>query len=313
MSQSQDEFDPRVELTSLVEDTRRHLEWLDDAGVTHLPVAHAEVDAPVFRSAPPGTARPAFLGGGGPQPRPAPTPPPRPATPPVESAPSRPTPPVESTPPRPQPPPPAPATPSPPAAAAAATPTVSADDRLRVIRAELGACRRCKLCEPRNTIVYGQGNARARVVFVGEAPGEEEDLSGVPFVGRAGQLLTKMIEGMGLTRDEVYVTTIVKCRTPEDRRVEPDEVAACRPFVEEQLRAVQPKVIVALGAAAAHALLGTQESIVTLRHKWAKWEGIDVMPTFHPAYLLKAPAQKRPAWEDLKLVMGKLGLSPHSR
>lgn len=190
---------------------------------------------------------------------------------------------------------------------------MSADDRLRVIRAELGVCRRCKLCEPRNTIVYGQGSARAQVMFVGEAPGEEEDLSGVPFVGRAGQLLTRMIEGMGLTRDEVYVTTLVKCRPPDDRRVEPDEVAACRPFVEQQLRAVQPKVIVALGAAAAQTLLGTSESIVNLRHKWGKWEGIDVMPTFHPAYLLKVPAQKRPAWEDLKLVMARLGLSPRAK
>src|SRR5690606_35579063 len=105
----------------------------------------------------------------------------------------------------------------------------------------------------------------------------------------------------------------VKCRPPDDRRVEPDEVAACRPFVEQQLRAVQPKVIVALGAAAAQTLLGTSESIVNLRHKWGKWEGIDVMPTFHPAYLLKVPAQRRPAWEDLKLVMARLGLSPRAK
>lgn len=145
-------------------------------------------------------------------------------------------------------------------------------------------------------------------MFVGEAPGETEDLSGLPFVGEAGQLLTKMIQGMGFTRDEVYVTTIVKCRPPEDRRVEPDEVAACRPFVEEQIRAVQPKVIVALGATAAHTLLNTTESIVTLRHRWGQWEGIPVMPTFHPSYLIKAPAQKRPAWEDLKLVMERLGM-----
>lgn len=295
MSQPQDELDPREELKALVEDTRRHIEWLDDAGVTHLPsAARAEVAAPAFRSTPPATTRPAFLGG--PAPQPQTQPPPRPPAPPVESAPPRPQPP-------PAPPPQAP-TPTPMPVTAG-----SADDRLRAIRAELGACRRCKLCEPRNTIVYGQGNARAQVVFVGEAPGEEEDLSGVPFVGRAGQLLTRMIQGMGLNRDEVYVTTIVKCRPPEDRRVEPDEVAACRPFVEQQLRAIQPKVIVALGATAAQTLLNTRESIVDLRHRWAKWEGIDVMPTFHPAYLLKAPSQKRPAWEDLKLVMARLGLT----
>lgn len=143
-------------------------------------------------------------------------------------------------------------------------------------------------------------------MFVGEAPGETEDLSGVPFVGEAGQLLSKMIWAMGFTRDEVYVTTVVKCRPPGDRRVQPDEVAACRPFVERQIRAIQPKVIVALGATAAQTLLHTTKNIVELRHRWGQWEGIPVMPTFHPSYLLQAPDQKRPAWEDLKLVMERL-------
>ena len=183
----------------------------------------------------------------------------------------------------------------------------SPDDRLREIRGKLGACTRCKLCETRTTIVYGQGNARAELLFVGEGPGEDEDLSGVPFVGRAGQLLTKMIEAMGYTRDDVYICNVVKCRPPENRRPEPDEIAACRPVVEAQIRAVKPKAIVALGATAAHALLRTDRGITQLRGHWAEWEGIPVMPTFHPAYLLRAPDQKRASWGDLKLVMQRLG------
>lgn len=324
---STEDIDPREELIALVGDAHRHLEWLQAAGETTLArgtdapgaltqprsertQAHAQASSPAPPlSSPSPIVRPAFLGGG----KPAPSSPPRVA--PESSARAPASPPIPPEPPvrRSAPPPlqPAQAVASAPSAASPSPsrPSMSPDERLRVIRAELGACRRCKLCETRSTIVYGQGSAVADVVFIGEAPEESEDRSGVPFVGEAGQMLTRMIVGMGLTRDDVYVTTIVKCRTPNDRRVEPDEIAACRPFYEQQLRAIRPKVIVALGGKAAQALLRTDRSITELRHKWGEWEGIAVMPTFHPSYLLRAPQQKRAAWEDLKLVMERLGLS----
>lgn len=185
--------------------------------------------------------------------------------------------------------------------------TPSSDERLRLIRAELGACQRCKLGRTRNTIAYGQGNGRAELVFVGEGPGADEDLSGIPFVGKAGQLLTKMIGAMGYTRDDVYICNIVKCRPPQNRKPEPDEIAACLPFVEAQLQAIHPKVIVLLGATAAQALLGTTRGINALRSRWTEWRGIPVMPTYHPSYLLRVPEHKRLAWEDLRLVMERLG------
>lgn len=155
--------------------------------------------------------------------------------------------------------------------------------------------------------MYGQGNPNAELVFVGEGPGEEEDLSGLAFVGRAGELLTRMIAAMGYTREQVYICNIVKCRPPRNRRPEPDEIEQCRPFVERQLEAIRPRAIVALGATAAQSLLRTNTGITHLRNRWADWNGIPVMPTFHPSYLLRAPGEKGKTWEDLKLVMARLG------
>jgi uracil-DNA glycosylase family 4 len=179
---------------------------------------------------------------------------------------------------------------------------------LAEVRAELGDCQRCKLAPTRKNIVFGAGSPHAELVFVGEAPGQNEDLQGVPFVGDAGQLLTKMIEAMGFSRDTVYIANTLKCRPPGNRNPEPDELEACEPFLKKQLAAIQPKVIVALGKFAAQWLTGKPDvAISALRGKWASYAGVKVMPTYHPAYLLRSPAQKRVVWEDLKLVMVELG------
>ncbi|MBL8936979.1 MAG: uracil-DNA glycosylase [Archangium sp.] len=175
------------------------------------------------------------------------------------------------------------------------------------IRRELGDCQRCKLCNGRSTIVFGSGNPRAELVFVGEGPGEEEDRQGVPFVGKAGQLLTKMIEAMKFSRDDVYICNVVKCRPPNNRNPEPDEIEACEPFLKAQLASLQPKVIVALGKFATQTLLRDQTSITRLRGQWREYQGIPLMPTFHPAYLLRQPEEKRLAWLDLQEVMKRFG------
>jgi DNA polymerase len=173
------------------------------------------------------------------------------------------------------------------------------------VRRALGDCKRCKLCSGRKNIVFGVGNPKARLVFVGEGPGAEEDNQGIPFVGAAGQLLTKMIAAMGYTRDEVYICNVVKCRPPGNRNPEPDEIEACQPFLEAQLRAIRPSVIVTLGKFAAQTLLRTDTPITRLRGQWREYVGIPLMPTFHPAYLLRSPAEKKAAWTDLKAVMGR--------
>jgi DNA polymerase len=178
---------------------------------------------------------------------------------------------------------------------------------LQEIRKEIGDCRRCKLCEDRKQIVFGTGNPRAELMFVGEGPGEQEDLQGVPFVGKAGQLLTKMIEAMGYARDDVYIANVVKCRPPNNRNPEPDEIAACEPFLRAQIQSVNPKAIVALGKFAAQTLLREGTPISRLRGKWAKYEGVPLMPTFHPAYLLRQVEDKKLAWADLQLVMALFG------
>jgi len=179
---------------------------------------------------------------------------------------------------------------------------------LEGVRTDLGDCTRCKLHRTRTNIVFGVGDPGARLMFVGEAPGEDEDVQGYPFVGRAGQLLTKMIEAMGLRRDDVYICNTVKCRPPNNRNPEPDELLACEPFLKGQLGAVKPEAIVTLGKFAAQALLREQTPITRLRGQWREYEGIPVMPTFHPAYLLRSPAEKGKVWEDLKQVMKRLGL-----
>jgi DNA polymerase len=178
---------------------------------------------------------------------------------------------------------------------------------LLAVREQLGECTRCKLGRGRTKLVFGVGDARAELMFVGEGPGEDEDLQGEPFVGRAGQLLTKMIEAMGYRREEVYIANVVKCRPPGNRNPEPDEIEACEPFLRAQIDAVRPKVIVALGKFAAQTLLRDTSPIGKLRGRWFTYEGVRLMPTFHPAYLLRSPNEKGRAWDDLQLVMKELG------
>ncbi len=263
----------------------RHLAWLADAGVKELPPAasraHGEAAArgpdrgPPVRSVeePPGGRAPG-----------------------VTSTPS-PTPTPTST----------------------STGRYSSSDRgcgspaLLAVREELGECARCKLGPGRTKLVFGVGNPHAELMFVGEGPGADEDQQGEPFVGRAGQLLTKMIEAMGYQRSDVYIANVVKCRPPGNRNPEPDEMEACEPFLKAQLRAVAPRAIVALGKIASQTLLRDTTPISKLRGRWATYEGTRLMPTFHPAYLLRSPEEKKKAWEDLQLVMKELGKIPPSR
>jgi len=179
---------------------------------------------------------------------------------------------------------------------------------LEEVRLELGECTRCPLCAGRNKIVFGDGNPDAALMFIGEGPGQEEDRRGLPFVGRAGELLTQMIErGLEIPRSEVYICNIVKCRPPNNRTPQPDEVAACKPFLDGQIDAVQPRTIVALGRPATSLLLGRDVSITKLRGSWHEYRGIPLMPTFHPAYLLRqyTEANRRAVWEDLKAALAR--------
>ena len=184
---------------------------------------------------------------------------------------------------------------------------------LLATRGDLGECSRCKLGSGRTKLVFGVGNPAAELLFVGEGPGEDEDLQGEPFVGRAGQLLTKMIEAMGFRRADVYIANVVKCRPPGNRNPEPDEIAACEPFLRAQIAAIRPKIIVALGKFAAQTLLRDTSAISRLRGRWFEYGGVRLMPTFHPAYLLRSPNEKAKAWEDLQLVMNELGRTPQQR
>jgi uracil-DNA glycosylase len=185
--------------------------------------------------------------------------------------------------------------------------TRSPEEALIAIREEIGDCTRCKLHRlGRHQIVFGVGNPSADLMFVGEAPGADEDVQGVPFVGRAGQLLTKIIEAIGLTRDQVYIANVIKCRPPDNRNPEPDEVETCEPFLFQQIDRIQPKVVVALGTFAAKALLKTQDSISRLRGRTYDYRGAKLIPTFHPAFLLRSPERKRDVWEDMKKVRALL-------
>ncbi len=177
---------------------------------------------------------------------------------------------------------------------------------LRAVREDLGACTRCKLSAGRKQIVFGAGNPEADLVFVGEAPGADEDEQGEPFVGAAGQLLTRMIAAMGFRREDVYICNVIKCRPPYNRNPEPDEVASCEPFLQRQLAALQPRMIVALGKFAAQALCRESTPITRLRGNLRSYQGIPVMPTYHPAYLLRTPEAKRQAWQDLQAVLAEL-------
>ncbi|HET6142497.1 MAG TPA: uracil-DNA glycosylase [Candidatus Acidoferrales bacterium] len=181
-------------------------------------------------------------------------------------------------------------------------------DSLARIQEDLGDCTRCRLHTTRNKIVFGAGNEHAELVFVGEGPGRDEDMQGLPFVGRAGKLLTQMIEAMTLTRDQVYIANVVKCRPPENRKPEDDESATCSPFLYRQIDAIAPKAIVCLGLTAAQSLLKTKDSISKIRGEWLDYRGTKLMVTYHPAYLLRNPPAKADVWKDLQKVMALLGL-----
>jgi len=268
----------------------RHLRWLEESGVREVPPAPAKPVAP--RSAQAGPPPREVRGSGGQRP---------PASPPTSAAPA----------------PPGAVSPAPPARAPARA--YSLDDKgcgspeLLAIRSDLGECARCKLAGGRTNLVFGTGNPAAELVFVGEGPGADEDLQGEPFVGKAGQLLTKMIEAMGFRRQQVYIANVVKCRPPGNRNPEPDEIEPCEPFLRRQLEAVRPKVIVALGKFAAQTLLRSEIPISKLRGTWSTYQGVKLMPTFHPAYLLRSPEEKKKAWADLQLVMAELGKAPPAR
>ena len=190
----------------------------------------------------------------------------------------------------------------------AAAPSLDTPVGLEQVRSELGECTRCGLCEGRRNIVFGDGNPNADIMFVGEGPGEQEDLRGLPFVGRAGELLTQMIEkGMGIPRADVYICNIVKCRPPGNRNPLPPEVAACRPFLDGQIEAIRPKVIVTLGKPAASLLLGRDVAITRMRGSWQDYRGTPLMPTLHPAFVLRqyTAENRRAVWEDLKAALAR--------
>ncbi|HZV81085.1 MAG TPA: uracil-DNA glycosylase [Geobacteraceae bacterium] len=182
-------------------------------------------------------------------------------------------------------------------------PVPSGRETLADIRADLGDCQRCTLSRGRNNIVFGVGDPAARLMFVGEAPGRDEDLKGEPFVGEAGQLLTKIIQAMGLQREDVYICNVLKCRPPENRNPHHDEIEACGPFMLRQVRAIAPRAIIALGTFAAQILLESKDPISRLRGRFHDYHGIPLMPTFHPAFLLRSPEKKREVWADVQQVM----------
>jgi uracil-DNA glycosylase family 4 len=207
---------------------------------------------------------------------------------------------------------PQPAPPPPTPAARTATPITvpegDVDTALATVQAQANACVLCAdLAACRNNVVFGVGNTQTELMFVGEAPGADEDKEGEPFVGRAGQLLTKMIQAMGYKRSDVYIANILKCRPPNNRQPLPDEMERCLPFLRQQIALIRPKVIVCLGATAVRGLLAVETPISRMRGNWYLFEGVEVMPTFHPAYLLRNPSAKREVWQDLQAVMAKLG------
>jgi DNA polymerase len=176
-------------------------------------------------------------------------------------------------------------------------------ESLEAIREHLGDCQRCKLCRSRTRIVFGCGSPQARLMFIGEGPGQDEDRAGEPFVGAAGQLLNRIIEAIKLSRANVYIANVVKCRPPGNRLPEPEEISTCSPFLRRQIAAIRPLFICTLGSCAAQTLLNSSEAVSRLRGRFFDYEGIRVLPTFHPAYLLRNPEKKREVWEDMKLLM----------
>ena len=184
--------------------------------------------------------------------------------------------------------------------------TLNSESGLDKVCTAMAGCQLCPLAKTRQNIVFGDGNPRAKVVFVGEAPGADEDEQGLPFVGRAGQLLTKIIEAMGLSRKDVYICNILKCRPPQNRNPLPEEISACEPYLKRQLKSISPQIICALGTFAAKTLLKTDVPISALRGRFHSYEGIKLMPTYHPAYLLRNPGAKKIVWEDVQLIMKEL-------
>lgn len=269
-----DAHDATRELGEIAAEALRHLEWLHDSGITEIPAEPRARAAPVDAGA--RTARPAA----GPPPPPAAPPPPgvRPA-----------------------------------ATKGATAPRGCGSPALAAVRERLGECSRCKLAGGRTRLVFGVGNPAAELMFVGEGPGADEDVQGEPFVGKAGRLLDKMIEAMGLRREDAYIANVVKCRPPGNRDPEPDEIEACEPFLKAQIDAIRPRVIVALGRFAVQTLLRDATPITRQRGRWREYDGVRLMPTFHPAYLLRNPPEKKKAWEDLQLVMKELGKTPPGR
>jgi DNA polymerase len=272
--------DPRAELLVLTRALRAHVEWLQVSGGTGVPAAERAVaPAPETRAVAPAAAVQ------------------RSAPPPVYEPPPSAPPPAAPQPIAP-----------PPVAAAAPLDADARRARLDVLKSEITTCQRCVLHSGRTQTVFARGTGSSGLCFVGEGPGQDEDLQGFPFVGAAGQLLDRMIAAMGILRDDVYVCNIVKCRPPNNRKPLPEEMAACMPYLNEQIDLLEPQVIVALGATAVQGLFGTSEGIMRLRGKWKLYKGrIAVMPTYHPAYLLRTPSAKRDVWEDLQAVLRHMG------
>ena len=187
-------------------------------------------------------------------------------------------------------------------------PLTTQSDLLDELQQIVTACVKCRLAKSRTQVVYGVGSPNADLMFIGEAPGRDEDIQGKPFVGRAGQLLTDIIKAMKLTRDDVYIANVIKCRPPENRNPEQDELDACRPHIRRQIEIIQPKVIVTLGRFALQSLLEKGYAVSSVRGQWLDYNGIKVMPTYHPAYLLRNPAAKKEVWSDMKKVMAELGI-----
>jgi uracil-DNA glycosylase len=280
--------DPRDELFEIAASVRALVGWYESTGAWGLPASPAPTprereEAARFEEAPP-------------RPRVA-----QPPQQPMEDAPFRRAPLPPQAPQRPA------------AARVAVLSPEARVERLRVLADEVAGCARCRLSQGRTQTVFARGNPLAELLFVGEGPGFEEDRAGEPFVGPAGQLLDKMIAAMGYRPADVYICNIVKCRPPENRKPQPDEMEACRSYLATQLELVRPKYIVALGATAIQGLIGTTEGITRLRGTWKMYRGIPVMPTFHPAYLLRQPAAKKEVWSDLQQVMSRLGKAPPGR
>lgn len=299
--------DPRAFAAELATDLRAWLEWAELTGAIELPASASLPSAPALAPAsqagvPPPTPAPplppAYARSGPPAARPAPGPR-------TERAPSQPF--ARTTPRAPS-----------PAMASSATPiappptgaVAQGEAGLTQVRAELGDCQRCRLARERKNIVFGVGDPNASLLLVGEGPGQQEDLTGEPFVGRAGQLLTRMLGAIGLKREAVYICNVIKCRPPQNRDPLLDEIAACSPFLQRQISAVQPKVILTLGRFAAATVVGVEGSMGEMRKRVGSWDGIPIVSTYHPSYLLRTPHQKRAAWEDLLRVRTLLRGSP---